>query len=151
MSPVISRHKQLVPSRDYFTAYDYSHLQEEKTLYLQTVLPRGGRPSCLVYCSTLIGLNPANFEIFTGGLSHQYRSLTHKSELKMVTAFVIPPQERKGFHLFLLKHLNVDLKIELFLLQWIWLYFLFKSTSSFLEFYTVEPGSLTIRCILQLV
>ena len=39
-------------------------------------------------------------------------------------------------------HLNVDLKIELFLLQWIWLYFLLKSTSSSLEFYTVETRSL---------
>ena len=32
----------------------------------------------------------------------------------MLTASVILPQERKGFHLFLLKHLNVDLKIELY-------------------------------------
>ena len=31
---------------------------------------RGGRSSCLVYYSTPIGLNPVNFEIFTGGLSH---------------------------------------------------------------------------------
>ena len=60
----------------------------------------------------------------------------------MVATSVILPQERKSFHLFLLKHLNVDLKIELFLLQWIWLYFLYKSTSSFLEFYTVETGLL---------
>ena len=27
---------------------------------------RRGRSSCLVYCSTPIDLNPANFEIFTG-------------------------------------------------------------------------------------
>ena len=56
----------------------------------------------------------------------------------MVAASVIPPQEQKSFYLFLLKHLNVDLKIELFLLQRIWRYFLLKSTSRFLEFYTVE-------------
>ena len=31
---------------------------------------RGGRSLCLVYCSTPIGLNLANYEIFTGGLSH---------------------------------------------------------------------------------
>ena len=36
----------------------------------------------------------------------------------MVAASVIPPQERKTFHLSLLEHLNGDLKIELFLLQW---------------------------------
>ena len=57
----------------------------------------------------------------------------------MVAASVILPQEQKNCtDLFLLKHLNVDLKIELFLLQWVWLYFLLKSTSSFLEFYTAE-------------
>ena len=33
----------------------------------------------------------------------------------MVAASVIPPQERTSFHLFLLMHLHVDLKIELFL------------------------------------
>ena len=31
---------------------------------------RGGQSSCLVYCSTPIGLNLANFEIFTEGLLH---------------------------------------------------------------------------------
>ena len=56
----------------------------------------------------------------------------------MMAASVILPQKQKSFHLFLLKHLIVDLNIELFLLQWIWLYFLLKSTSSFLEFCTIE-------------
>ena len=56
----------------------------------------------------------------------------------MLAASVILPQEQKTFHLVLLKHLSVDLKIELFLLQLIWFYFLLKSTSSFPEFYTVE-------------
>ena len=54
--------------------------------------------------------------------------LTYQFELKMLAASVIPPQERKRFYLFLLKHLNVDLKIEVFLLQWIWFYFQLKST-----------------------
>ena len=88
-----------------------------------------------------------NFERFTGGLSSillkPYRSSTQQFELKMVAESVIPLWERKGF---LLKHLNVDLKIEL--------YFcyngygstsylnLLTSTSSFLEFYTVETRSL---------
>ena len=92
---------------------------------------RGGRSSCLVYYSTPIGLNLAHFEIFTGSLSHtaeQYRSSTHQFEFKMVAASVIPLKERKSFHHFLLKHLNLELKIELFLLQWMWLNFLLKST-----------------------
>ena len=41
----------------------------------------------------------------------------------MVAAPGIPPQERKSFHFFLLKHLSVDLNIER-------------------EFYTVETRSL---------
>ena len=60
----------------------------------------------------------------------------------MLAPSFIPPQERKSFQLFVLKHLNVDLETELFLLHWIWFYFLLKSTSSFLEFYTVEARSL---------
>ena len=52
----------------------------------------------------------------------------------MVAASVIPPQEGKSFYLFLFMHLNVDLKIELFLLQWIWLYFLLKSTKIYEQF-----------------
>ena len=95
--------------------------------------------SCLVYCSTPTGLNLANFEIFTGVspiLLKQYRSSTHQFELKLVAASVIPPQERKSFHLFFLKHLNVDLKTELFLLQWIWFYFL-KSTYIYKQFFRV--------------
>ena len=67
-----------------------------------------------------------------------YRCSTHQFELKIMAASVTLPQERKSFHLFLPKYL----KIELFLLQWILLYFLLKSTSSFLEFYTVETRSL---------
>ena len=64
----------------------------------------------------------------------------------MVAASVIPPQERKSFHLFLLKHLNVDFKIlndfcyngygSISYLN------LLKSASSFLEFCTVETRSL---------
>ena len=62
-----------------------------------------------------VTLNLANFAIFTGVspiLLKQYRSSTHQFEVKMVAASIIPPLERKSFHLFLLKHLNVDLKIE---------------------------------------
>ena len=44
-------------------------------------------------------------------LLKQRQSSAHQLEFKMVAASVIPPQERKSFHLFLLKHLNVDLKI----------------------------------------
>ena len=75
-------------------------------------------------------------QIFTQAsiLLKQYRSSTHQFELKMVAASVTPPQERKTFHLFLLKHLNVDLKIELFLLQWIWLYFQLKSAYIYKQF-----------------
>ena len=32
--------------------------------------------SCLVYCSTPTGLNLANFEIFTGGLSHTVETIS---------------------------------------------------------------------------
>ena len=60
----------------------------------------------------------------------------------MVAESVIPPQKRKSFHLVLLKHLNVDLKIEPFVLQSIWFYFLLKFTDSFLELYTVKSRSL---------
>ena len=67
-------------------------------------------------------------------LLKQYRSSAHQFELKMVVASVIPLQERKSFHLFFLKHLNEDLKIELFLLQWLWLYFLLKSTYIYNQF-----------------
>ena len=52
-------------------------------------------------------------------LLKQYRSSSHQFELKMVATTVMPLQERESFHLFLLNHLNVRLKIELFLLQWI--------------------------------
>ena len=79
----------------------------------------------------------ANFEIFTGAspiLLKQYQSSTHQFDFKMVASSVIPPQERKSFNLFLFKHLNVDLKIGLFLLQWIWFYFLLKSTKIFKQF-----------------
>ena len=61
------------------------------------------------------------------GLSYTAETISickHQFELKMVAASVIPLQERKSFHLILLTHVNVNLKIELFLLQWIWLYFL---------------------------
>ena len=37
-------------------------------------------------------------------------------------------QEQKWFHLFLLKHLSVDWKIELFLFQWIWFWFILVKT-----------------------
>ena len=55
-----------------------------------------------------------------------------------------PPKKPKSFYLSLLKHLNADLKTELFLLQWIWFYSLLKSSYTywqFLELYTVETGS----------
>ena len=64
----------------------------------------------------------------------------------MVAASVIPPHERKRFHRFLFKHLNVDLKIELHFcyneygsISYI---NLLISTSNFLEFYTAEARSL---------
>ena len=63
----------------------------------------------------------------------------------MMASSAIQTQERKIFHLSPFKHLNVDLKIGLFLLQWIWFCFLLKlqkSTSCFLEFYKVKARSL---------
>ena len=65
-------------------------------------------------------------------------SSTHQFELIMAVASVIPPQELNRFHLFLFKHLNVDLKIELFLLQRIWLCFLLKSTEIYLNLQAVS-------------
>ena len=43
-------------------------------------------------------------------------------------------RSEKGFDIFLLKHINVDLITELFLLQLIWLYFLLKSTYIYKQF-----------------
>ena len=65
----------------------------------------------------------------------EYRSLTHQSELfelKMVAASVVLLQERKSCHLFLFFHFcyNGYGSISYFNLL--------KSTSSFLEFYTVR-------------
>ena len=77
-------------------------------------VPRGRRSSCLVYCSTPIGLNIVNFEILHGVSPININQSTHQFELKMVVTSFRPPQEQKSFHLFLLKHFNVDLKIELF-------------------------------------
>ena len=58
----------------------------------------------------------------------------------MVAASVIPPQERKGFHLFLLKIVN----LKIGMLQWIWFYFLLKSTKIYTQFSRVptqlKPG-----------
>ena len=65
------------------------------------VIPGGGRSSYPIYCSTIIGLNLANFEMFTEGCSilfKQYRSTRHQFELKMLTASNILPEEQKRFH-----------------------------------------------------
>ena len=124
-------------------------LVQISTVLAYIILPnRGGLSSCMVYCSTPVGLNLANSETFTGGLSllKKYRSSTCQFELKIVEASDILPQERKSFHLFLVKYLNVDLKIELFLLQRIWPFLsclnLLTPARRFLELYTVETGSL---------
>ena len=67
----------------------------------------------------------------------------------MVPTSAIPLQERESFHLFLLKHLNVHLKNELFLLQWYSFIFflnLLKSTISFLKsvhFILAQSGTST--------
>ena len=77
------------------------------------------RSSCLVYCSTPINLNLANLGIFTGSLSHVAETISifghiildsNGGRICHTTAGV------KKFSPLSPKHVNVDLKIELFVL-----------------------------------